>query len=117
LKSLEAVLDFREQLGADRIEARIRELAIYARLRLQALNHIDIVTPAQPGMWGGILSFRSKSVSAVELSLRLRRSNRIVTAAIAHPAMEGALEFSAVRACFHIYNSHDDVERLVRALQ
>jgi selenocysteine lyase/cysteine desulfurase len=117
LKALDATLDFREQLGADRIEARIRELAIYARLRLQPLSNIEILTPAQPGMWGGVLSFRPRHMSAAELALRLKRSNRIVTTAITLPPSENAPEYSAVRVCFHIYNSHDDVERLVRALQ
>jgi isopenicillin-N epimerase len=117
LKALETALEFREQLGADRVEARIRELAIYARLRLQALGDIDILTPAQPGMWGGVLSFKPKRTSSQELALRLKRSNRIAVATIDHPATPDAPEFSAVRACFHIYNSHDDVERLVRALQ
>jgi selenocysteine lyase/cysteine desulfurase len=117
LKALEATLDFRDQLGADRIEARIRELAIYARLRLQPLNDLEILTPAPPGMWGGILSFRPRRGTSQELMQRLRRSNKIAASAIAHPATENSPEFSAVRVCLHIYNSHDDVERLVRALQ
>jgi selenocysteine lyase/cysteine desulfurase len=117
LKALETALEFREQLGADRVEARIRELAIYARLRLQSISDIDILTPAQPGMWAGVLSFKPKRTTAQELALRLKRSNRIAVAAIDLPGMPNAPEFSAVRACFHIYNSHDDVERLVRALQ
>ncbi len=122
LKALESALDFREQLGADRIQARIRELAIYARLRLQPLSDLQILTPAQPGMWGGILAMHPQRVSAQELTQRLRRNNKIVVSAIAHPAStvafpEGTPEFSALRVCLHIYNSHDDVERLVRALQ
>ncbi len=121
LRALEATLDFREELGADRIEARIRELAIYTRLRLQQLDDIEILTPAQPGMWSGILAFRPRRGTAEELALRLRRSNKIAVSAIIHPASasaypDGAPEFSAVRVCLHIYNSHDDVERLVRAL-
>ena len=31
------------------IEARVRELAIYARLRLQQLPTVDLLTPARPG--------------------------------------------------------------------
>jgi isopenicillin-N epimerase len=116
LKALQATLDFRQQLGADRIEARIRELAIYARLRLQPLSDYEVLTPAAPGMWAGILSFRPRRIGAIEVVQRMRRGNRIVTGAIAHPASAVGLELSAVRVCLHIYNSHDDVERLVRAL-
>jgi len=54
------------------------------------------------------------------LTQRLKRNNKIVASAIVHPASVaatgGAPEFSAVRICLHIYNSHDDVDRLVRAL-
>jgi isopenicillin-N epimerase len=116
LRALEAALDFREQLGADRVAARIRELAIYARLRLQTLDEFELLTPPQPGMWAGIVAFRPKRGSATEWAQRLRRSNRIITSAVHYPASAHAAEFSALRICLHIYNSHDDVERLVRAL-
>jgi selenocysteine lyase/cysteine desulfurase len=117
LKALESVLDFREQLGADRIEARIRELAIYARLRLQPLNSFEILTPVQPGMWGGILSLRPKRGTSLEITQRLKRDHRIAASAIVRPAYETVPEFSAVRVSLHIFNSHDDVDRLVRAVQ
>ena len=116
LKGLQASLDFRNQLGPERIEARIRELAIYARLRLQPLSNFEVLTPAAPGMWAGILSVRPRNASAADVVQRMRRGNRIVTGAIAQPASANGGEFSAVRVCLHIYNSHDDVERLVRAL-
>jgi isopenicillin-N epimerase len=109
LRALTATLDFREQLGAERIAARIRELAVYARLRLQQLP-VQIVTPAQPGMWSGILAFKAGDLNIEQLCSALRRERIVV-----RPVLRA--NFSVVRASFHIYNSHDDVERLVRALQ
>ena len=38
LRGVEAALEFQQQVGRSKIEARIRELAIYARLRLQQLH-------------------------------------------------------------------------------
>jgi len=117
LRALQAALDFREQLGADRVEARIRELAIYARLRLLQLADIEILTPAQPGMWGGIVAFRPRKNTAKALAERLTRTDRTVVTAVTQPATAQSPAFAAVRASFHIYNSHDDVERLLRGVQ
>ena len=58
LRGVEAALEFQQQVGRSKIEARIRELAIYARLRLQQLPGIELLTPARPGLWAGILTFR-----------------------------------------------------------
>jgi selenocysteine lyase/cysteine desulfurase len=112
IKALEATLDFHSMLGGDRIEARIRELAIYARLRLQPMSNIQLLTPAEPGMWAGMLSFRPERGSVRELAERLTRNERIAVGAVEHAANG----FAAVRLSLHIYNSHDDVERLLRAL-
>ena len=117
LRALQSALDFRDQMGADRIEARIRELAIYARLRLQPLSGVEILTPAMPGLWAGILAFRPREGSAKALAERLTRTDRIVVASVTHPAGSQTPAFESVRASFHIYNSHDDVERLVRGVQ
>jgi isopenicillin-N epimerase len=113
LKALDAAFEFRSLLSAGRIESRIRELAIYARLRLQEINDLELLTPPQPGMWAGIITFRLKRGSAIELAQRLTRNDRIVVSAIQHPVMQSG----ALRASFHIYNSHDDVDRLVNGVQ
>jgi selenocysteine lyase/cysteine desulfurase len=112
LKALEATLDFHDMLGSDRIEARIRELAIYARLRMQPIAEIELLTPAEPGMWAGMLAFRPRRSAAREVAERLTRNERIVVGAVEH----AATNFAAVRLSTHIYNSHDDIERLLRVL-
>jgi selenocysteine lyase/cysteine desulfurase len=112
LNALEATLDIHERIGRERIEARVRELAIYARLRLQQLHGVELLTPSHPSMWNGIMSLRPRTTTSAALANALLRDNRVATRAIAHPD----IGLDALRICLHIFNSHDDVERLLQAL-
>jgi isopenicillin-N epimerase len=110
---IESLLAFQNQIGRERIEARIRELAIYARLRLQSLSGIELVTPAAPGLWAGILSMRVAAPTAVQLAAALADQDRVVVGVTRDPAGGNGL----LRVSTHIYNTHDEIERLVRGLQ
>jgi selenocysteine lyase/cysteine desulfurase len=113
LRGGEAALDLQAQLNRPRIEARVRELAIYARLRLQQLKKIELLTPGRPGLWAGILTLRVAGRSATELADTLVRVHRVYVRRLDWPRSdEGAL-----RVSMHIFNSHDDVERLLNGLQ
>lgn len=111
-KGTDAAIDFHAAVRRDRIEARVRELAIYARLRLSQLKDIEFATPNAPGTWGGILSFRSARNDAASLAARISGQSRVSVAAMAWPFGQ-----SAVRVSCHVFNTHDDVERLVQAVQ
>jgi selenocysteine lyase/cysteine desulfurase len=106
-----AAVDFHAAVRRDRIEARIRELLLYARLRLTQLQTIEILTPNAPGTWGGILSFRSSRISASELVEKLRTQSRVALGSVAWGNGQ-----SAARAAFHVFNTHDEIERLIQAL-
>lgn len=112
LRGTEAALDFHEQVGRTRIEARIRELAIYARMRLQQIPGVELLTPGRPGLWAGILTVRVPSRPNTEIAAALARDHRVYVGSLNWPAEEGAL-----RLCPHIFNSHDEVERLLQGLQ
>lgn len=113
LRGVEAALEFQQQLLHNRIEARVRELAIYTRLRLQQLPGLDLLTPARPGLWAGILTFRVPGRSATDLAAAMTRSHRVYVRALEWPnSNDGAL-----RVSLHFFNSHDDVEKLLQALQ
>ncbi|MET0988209.1 MAG: aminotransferase class V-fold PLP-dependent enzyme [Steroidobacteraceae bacterium] len=107
-----AAIDFHASVRRDRIEARVRELFLYARLRFAQVKNIEILTPNAPGTWGGIFSFRSTRVPAPELVERLRTQSRVVVGAV-----DWGIGQSAARAAFHVFNTHDEIEKLVQALQ
>ena len=91
----------------------MRELAIYARLRLQQIKGIELMTPGRPGLWAGILTIRVPGRAAAELADALARNHRVLVRRLDWPnTTEGAL-----RIAMHIFNSHDDVERLLNGLQ
>jgi isopenicillin-N epimerase len=103
---------FQNGIGTARVAARIRELAWYLRLQLQRVTGVRILTSAHPELWAGIVSFQVPGVGCAELARKLLDEHRIAVSAVKHQAMG----FDAVRASTHIYNSHDDVDRFVRAV-
>ncbi len=113
LRGVEAALEFQQQVGRGKIESRIRELAIYARLRLQQLQGIELLTPARPGLWAGILTFRVPGKSAPDLAAAVARTHRVHVRALRWPNDPGG----ALRLSLHVFSTHDDVEKLIQALQ
>jgi selenocysteine lyase/cysteine desulfurase len=105
-------LEFQQQIGRSRIEARIRELTIYARLRLQQLENVEILTPARPGLWAGILTLRGTRHTGSDLAMSLSRGNRVFVRALEWPNSEQG----AIRLSLHMFNTHDEVEKLLLGL-
>jgi selenocysteine lyase/cysteine desulfurase len=113
LRGVEAAMEFQQQVGRSKIEARIRELAIYARLRLQQVTGIELLTPARPGLWAGILTFRVSGKPATDIAAAMERTHRVHVRAIRWPnSADGALRLS-----LHVFSAHDDVEKLIQGLQ
>jgi isopenicillin-N epimerase len=113
LRGAEVALEFHQQVLRNRIEARIRELAIYARLRLQQLPGVELLTPGRPGLWAGILAFHVPGRSAADIALGLVRGHRVFTREMQWPGKsEGA-----VRISLHAFNTHDEVDKLFQGLQ
>jgi selenocysteine lyase/cysteine desulfurase len=112
IRGSEAALDFHQSVGRDRLQGRVRELAIYARLRLQQLPDIEFLTPNRPGLWGGILTMRFAAKSAVALVGSLA-AERIIARAVSWPGLDG----DALRISTHAANTHDEIERLFQALK
>ncbi|HKS55590.1 MAG TPA: aminotransferase class V-fold PLP-dependent enzyme, partial [Steroidobacteraceae bacterium] len=113
LRGAEAALEFQQTVGRSKIEARIRELAIYARLRLQQVAGIEMLTPARPGLWAGILTFRAPGKQAIDLASAIERSHRAHVRVVRLPNDAGG----ALRLSPHIFSTHDDIEKLVQGLQ
>lgn len=113
LRGVEAAMELHREIGRARIEARVRELAIYARLRLQPLTGVELLTPAQAGLWGGILTLRFAAKNAGDVALSLARGHRVYVRELKWPGSEQG----ALRISLHMFNTHDEVDRLTQGLQ
>jgi isopenicillin-N epimerase len=105
LAGLAAAIGFVEQLGIDRVAARVVRLAERLKAGLTGLPGYRLVTPADPALSLGIVIGRFEGLDHQRLHDRLYREHRIASAPT-----------GGLRLCPHIYNSLADLDRVVRAV-
>lgn len=114
---LAAALDYMDGLGRERIAAHEAGLRDYAQERLKQINSIRIFGEA-PGK-GAIIAFEMKGVHAHDVSMVIDREGVAVRAGThcAQPLLARYGVTSTCRASFGLYNTFDEVDKLVEALQ
>jgi selenocysteine lyase/cysteine desulfurase len=106
-------LTWQEAFGRVRIEARLRELQLYTRMKLQSIRGVQIITPAAPGMWLQLLSIKPERRSARELADWLSSNDNVIVSAFA----DTQDSLNVLRISLHLYNSYDEIERLAHGLE
>jgi len=114
---LGAAIDYVTALGKDKIQAHEAALRDHAHEVLSRMNSIRIIGNA-PGK-GAIISFEMKGAHAHDVATVIDRSGVAVRAGT-HCAMPLLKRFgttSTCRASFGLYNTHEEVDMLARALR
>lgn len=113
--TVDAALDFHERLGAPVKQARLRFLRDRWVRRAHELG-VRVLTPDEPGMYGGITAFRMpgrvSKADNLAIAEELMTRHRIFT--VARSGMSGG---DAVRVTPALFTSADDVDRLGAALR
>lgn len=113
---LGAAIDYVNAIGKDAIRAHEDDLLAYATQRLSAINSISILGRAKNK--GAILSFSHKAAHAHDIATVIDRQGVAVRAGT-HCTMPLLKRFGVTATCrasFAVYNTRDDVDRLVDAL-
>ncbi|RME38233.1 MAG: cysteine desulfurase [Thermoflexia bacterium] len=115
---LGAAVDYLQSLGMDAIAAHERELTAYAMERLGSLPGLRIVGPPADRR-GGVVAFTFRDIHPHDLAHLLDLEGIAVRAGhhCAQPLHRRLGLTATVRASFYLYNTYQEVDRLVEALE
>ncbi len=116
--ALGVAADFLDEIGFDTIAEHERSVLTYALNRLAELDGIQIYGPKDPSERSGVISFSICDAHPQDISTILD-SEGIAIRAGHHCAQLVMQHFgisATARASFYLYNSTDDVDRLVDGL-
>jgi cysteine desulfurase/selenocysteine lyase len=116
---LAAAIEWLEDLGLDAVHARDAELATYALERLSEVEGLRIFGPPAGEDRGGIVSFELEGIHAHDVSEILDRHAVCVRAGhhCAQVLMDRLGVAATTRASFAVYNTPEEIDRLVDALR
>ena len=115
---LGAAIDYIENLGYDKIQEIEHEVISYARQELSKLDYLTLYTTTNEKNHSSVISFNIKGVHPHDVASILDSEGVCVRSGnhCAQPLMRFLGIDSTCRASFYIYNTKDDVDKLVKAL-
>jgi cysteine desulfurase / selenocysteine lyase len=115
---LDAAVGYLSDIGMDTVRAHEAELTAYALERLPEVPGITIFGPADLDKRGGTVSFAIEGIHPHDIAELLGRENVCIRAGhhCAQPLMRKLGVPATARASFHVYNSRQDIDKLINAL-
>jgi selenocysteine lyase/cysteine desulfurase len=106
-----AAIEFMTEIGIERIAAYGQGLARHLQNGLRSIDGVTVLTPADPALSGSITTFRAEQVDYRDLAHDLHETFRLRCRVV------GEVGLNAVRVSTHIFNNHDDCDRVVEAVK
>ena len=115
---LGAAIDYIENLGYDKIQEIEHEVISYARQELSKLDYLTLYTTPNEENHSSVISFNIKGVHPHDVASILDSEGVCVRSGnhCAQPLMRFLGIDSTCRASFYIYNTKEDVDKLVKEL-
>jgi cysteine desulfurase/selenocysteine lyase len=116
--ALAEAADYLDDIGMERIQRHENELARYTMERLAEFDDIDILGPDASHQRGGLVSFTLDSVHPHDISEILNDYCVAIRAGdhCTQPLHDKLGKTATARASFYIYNTRDEIDALVDAL-
>src|SRR3989454_191748 len=116
---LGAAVDYLNQIGMRKIRLYEQELTRYALDSLSRIKGISIYGPKEPSQREGVISFNIGDIHAHDMATLLDEDAICVRSGhhCAQPLMERLGVSATTRASFYLYNTEQEVDRLVESLE
>ena len=115
---LGAAIDYIKKIGYDKIQEKENEVIKYARQELSKLNYLKLYLTPNSQNHSSVISFNINGVHPHDVASILDSENVCVRSGnhCAQPLMRFLGIDSTCRASFYFYNTKEDVDKLVTAL-
>jgi cysteine desulfurase/selenocysteine lyase len=115
---LAAAVDYLDAIGIERVRAHERDLVSYTLEKLPEVEGIHLYGPTDLDRRAGVAAFAIDGIHPHDIAELCDREAVCVRAGhhCAQPLMRCLGVGATARASFHVYNSRDEVDRLVDAL-
>ena len=112
-------IDYLSELGLRNIHAHDQELTEYTHDVLGRVKGVKIYGPADPRTKSGVISFNLGDVHAHDMASLLDEDGIAVRSGhhCAQPLMERLGVSSTTRASVYVYNTKDEIDRLVESVE
>ncbi|MBA2505397.1 MAG: SufS family cysteine desulfurase [Thermoleophilaceae bacterium] len=116
---LGAAIDYLRGIGMDNVRAHERDITAYTLDRLAELDWVKVFGPLDVERRGGAVSFAVEGAHPHDIAEICDRHGVCIRAGhhCAQPLMRAIGVNATARASFHVYNSREDIDRLVAALE
>ncbi|HXW36891.1 MAG TPA: cysteine desulfurase [Nitrososphaerales archaeon] len=116
---LGAAVDYLTSLGMSNVRSHEAKVTKYALERLSEIPGMKVYGPARADARGGVVSFNLADVHPHDMATILDEEGVAIRSGshCAHPLVRSLGVPATSRASFYVYNSYDDVDALLSAIQ
>lgn len=116
---LGAALKWMKETGVERLEAREHELGLYAYKKLSSLEGLTLYGPSDPFRRRAVFSFNLEGIHSHDVAQFMNTVGVAIRSGhhCAQPAMRLMGIPSTARASLALYNTHEDIDKLIEAVK
>jgi cysteine desulfurase / selenocysteine lyase len=113
-----AAVDYLNKIGMERIRQHELEQTNYALDRLSSVNQLTVYGPREAVDRGGVISFNIGDIHPHDLATIMNKHGIAIRSGhhCAQVLMERLAVSATSRASFYIYNTREDIDKLIHAL-